>query len=198
MNLPNKITMIRIVLAFIMLILLIFPFYEFNYEFPKYLLAGKVLVDTKYLIAGVIFLVAAFTDFLDGYIARKKNLVTNFGKTMDAIADKVLVNGLLIILAYDGFISILVPVVIITRDIFTDSLKMVIATSSGEAVGASIAGKIKTIFMMVGLTLVLFYNLPFELINLKVADILILIATVMSVVSAVEYFVKNKKYISDK
>lgn len=197
MNLPNKITIVRIVLAFLMLILLTFPFYEFNYEFPKFIIGGKILVNLKYIIAGIIFLVASFTDFLDGYIARKRNLVTDFGKTMDAIADKVLVNGLLIILAYDGFISVIIPVVIITRDIFTDSLKMVIATS-GEAVGASITGKIKTIFMMVGLTLLLFYNLPFELINLKVADLLILVGTVMSVVSGVEYFVKNKKFISDK
>lgn len=197
MNLPNKITMFRIILAFIMLVLLVFPFYAFDYEFPKYLIAGKVLVDTKYIIAGCIFVVAAFTDFLDGYIARKKNLVTNFGKTMDAIADKVLVNGLLIILAYDGFISVIIPVVIITRDIFTDSLKMVIATS-GEAVGASITGKIKTIFVMVGLALILFYNIPFELVNIRVADILLLIGVVMSVVSAVEYFVRNKKFISDK
>lgn len=198
MNLPNKITMVRIILSFIMLIMLVFPFYAFNYEFPKYLIAGKVLVDSKYLIAGVIFLVAAITDALDGHIARKRNLVTNFGKTMDAIADKVLVNGLLIILAYDGFISVVVPVVIITRDIFVDSLKMVIATSSGSAVGASITGKIKTIFMMSGITLVLFYNLPFELISLRIADIFILIGTVMSVVSGVEYFVKNKEFISDK
>ncbi len=197
MNLPNKITMIRIVLAFIMLTLLVFPFYAFNFEFPQYLIAGKVLVDIKYIIAGVIFVVAACTDFIDGYIARKRNLVTDFGKTMDAIADKILVNGLLIILAYDGFISVLVPVIIITRDIFTDSLKMVIATS-GEAVGASVTGKIKTIFMMSGLALILFYNLPFELINLKVADIFILIAVVMAVISAVEYFAKNKNFISEK
>lgn len=194
MNLPNKITMVRIVLAVFVLILLIFPFYEFGYEFPKYLLAGKVLIDVKYIIAGVLFLIASLTDFIDGHIARKYNLVTDFGKVMDAIADKVLVNGLLIILANVGFISVVVPVVVITRDIAVDSIKMVVGSKSA-AVGASITGKIKTIFMMTGLTLILFYNLPFELINLRIADFLILIATVLSVVSGIEYFVKNKKFI---
>ena len=195
MNLPNKITMVRIVLAVIVLVLLIFPFYEFGYEFPNYLLAGKVLIDLKYIIAGVLFLIASLTDFIDGYIARKNNLVTDFGKVMDAIADKVLVNGLLIILANVGFISVVIPVVVITRDIAVDSIKMVVGNKQG-AVGASITGKIKTIFMMTGLTLILFYNLPFELINLRVADFLILIATVLSVVSGIEYFVKNKKLIA--
>lgn len=194
MNLPNKITMVRIFLAIIVLVLLVFPFYEFGYEFPKYLLAGKVLIDIKYIIAGVLFLIASLTDFIDGYIARKYNLVTDFGKVMDAIADKVLVNGLLIILANAGFMSIIIPVVVIIRDIAVDSIKMVAGNKQG-AVGASITGKIKTIFMMTGLTLLLFYNLPFELVNLRIADFLILIATVLSVVSGIEYYVKNRKLL---
>ena len=197
MNLPNKIKMVRIFLAVIVLVLLMFPFYEFGFEFPKYLLAGKVLIDLKYIIAGVLFLIASLTDFIDGYIARKNNLVTDFGKVMDAIADKVLVNGLLIILANVGFISVVIPVVVIIRDIAVDSIKMVVGNKQG-AVGASITGKIKTIFMMTGLTLILFYNLPFELISFRLADFLILIATVLSVVSGIEYFVKNKKFLVEK
>ena len=197
MNLPNKITMVRIFLAVIVLVLLMFPFYEFGFEFPKYLLAGKVLIDLIYIIAGVLFLIASLTDFIDGYIARKNNLVTDFGKVMDAIADKVLVNGLLIILANVGFISVVIPVVVIIRDIAVDSIKMVVGNKQG-AVGASITGKIKTIFMMTGLTLILFYNLPFELISFRLADFLILIATVLSVVSGIEYFVKNKKFLVEK
>ena len=172
-------------------------FLEFGFEFPKYLLAGKVLIDLKYIIAGVLFLIASLTDFIDGYIARKNNLVTDFGKVMDAIADKVLVNGLLIILANVGFISVVIPVVVIIRDIAVDSIKMVVGNKQG-AVGASITGKIKTIFMMTGLTLILFYNLPFELISFRLADFLILIATVLSVVSGIEYFVKNKKFLVEK
>lgn len=117
MNLPNKLTIGRIITAIVILIMLIIPWYNLGINFPTFNVAGKIVVDLKYIIAGVLFVLAALTDFLDGHIARSRNLVTDFGKVMDAIADKVLVNGLLIILAYDGFISIAIPVIIITRDI---------------------------------------------------------------------------------
>ena len=121
MNLPNKITVSRIILAIAILVLLIFPWYQVGIEFPKYIIAKDIIVDLKYLIAAGLFILASVTDFLDGHIARKNHLVTDFGKVMDAIADKVLVNGLLIILAFDGFISIAIPVIIITRDTFVDA-----------------------------------------------------------------------------
>lgn len=191
MNLPNKITVSRIILAVLILIMLIFPWYQVGLEFPKYTINGSIIVDLKYIIAGVLFVIAALTDFVDGHLARKNNMVTDFGKVMDAIADKVLVNGLLVILACNGFISIVVPVVIITRDIFVDSIKMVAGNKKG-AVGASYAGKAKTICVLVGITLVLFYNLPFELWNIKVADILILAGTVLSVISGCQYYLDNK------
>ena len=194
MNLPNKITVARIILAVTILVLLIFPWYQVGVEFPKYVISGNIVVDLKYLIAGVLFIIASVTDFVDGHLARKNNMVTDFGKVMDAIADKILVNGLLVILACNGFISIVVPVVIITRDIFVDSIKMVAGSKKG-AVGASMAGKIKTICMMVGLSLVLFYNLPFELWSIRVADILILAATVLSVISGCQYYIENKELV---
>jgi len=197
MNLPNKITMVRIFLSVLILIILVIPLNLFGIDFPKVLVGGKVLVDVKYFIAGVLFIFASCTDFIDGYIARKYNLVTDFGKVMDAIADKVLVNGVLIILGCTGFISVIVPVVIISRDTIVDSIKMVVGSKNG-AVGASITGKIKTIFMMCGLSLMLFYNLPFELMNIRIADLLILIATVLSVVSGIEYYIKNKKFLFEK
>ena len=197
MNLPNKITVSRIIMAVMILVLLIFPWYQVGVEFPKFSISNNIVVDLKYIIAGILFIVASLTDFLDGYLARKNNLVTDFGKVMDAIADKVLVNGLLVILACNGFISVIVPVVIITRDIFVDSIKMIAGEKKG-AVGARMTGKIKTACMMVGLALVLFYNLPFELWNIKIADILILIATVLSVISGCQYYLDNKDIFSDR
>ncbi len=197
MNLPNKITVTRLILSLIILIILIVPLNDFGINFPKVLVGGKVLVDFKYIISGILFIIASCTDFIDGYIARKYNLVTDFGKVMDAIADKVLVNGVLIILSATGFISVIVPVIIISRDTIVDSIKMVVGNKSG-AVGASVTGKIKTIFMMIGVSLMLFYNLPFELWNLRIADLLILTATVLSVVSGIEYYVKNKKFLFEK
>lgn len=197
MNLPNKITIGRIVLAIIILIMLMIPWYNLGVEFPTYLALGKIVVDLKYVIVGVLFVIAALTDFLDGHIARSRNLVTDFGKVMDAIADKVLVNGVLIMLAYDGFISIAIPVIIITRDIFVDSFKMA-SGKKGKVVAASMMGKIKTICMMVGITLTLFYNLPFELIGINVSYALIIIATVLSVASACQYYYNTKDNFSSK
>lgn len=186
MNLPNKITMTRIVLSVLLLIMLLMPWYNLGVEFPVYQVA-TITVNLKYIIAGIIFLIASTSDFLDGYLARKNNMVTDFGKVMDAIADKLLVNGLLIILAYDRIISIVIPVVIISRDIVVDSCKM-ISGQNGKVVAASIMGKLKTICMMSGLTLTMFYNLPFELVGLPVADILLIAAVILSVISGAQYF----------
>jgi len=194
MNLPNKITMTRVVLSICTLVLLIMPWYQLGIQFPIFTIAGKIIVDTKYLIAGVLFLIASVTDFLDGYIARSENLVTDFGKVMDAIADKVLVNGVLIILAYQGFISILVPILIITRDTVVDAIKMA-SGAKGKVVAASNLGKLKTIFMMIGVTFMLFYNIPFELLHVPFADILILVACILSVISGCQYYFKAKELL---
>ena len=177
MNLPNKLTIGRIIAAIVILIILVVPWYNLGIEFPVYQIAGNIMVDLKYIIVGVLFVLAALTDFLDGHIARSRNIVTDFGKVMDAIADKVLVNGVLIMLAYDGFISIAIPVIIITRDIFVDSFKMA-SGKKGKVVAASFTGKAKTMCMMVGMALTLFYNLPFELIGINVGYALIIIATI--------------------
>jgi CDP-diacylglycerol--glycerol-3-phosphate 3-phosphatidyltransferase len=194
MNLPNKITISRIILSIFTLILLIIPWYQLGIDFKSFTIAGKIIVDSKYIIAGLLFVIASITDFLDGYLARSRNMVTDFGKVMDAIADKILVNGVLIILACNGFISVLVPVIIITRDTFVDSIKMA-SGNKGHVVAASYLGKAKTICMMVGVSLMLFYNLPFELVGLPVADILIIAACILSVISGCEYYYKAKALI---
>ena len=196
MNVPNKITICRIALSILLLIIMIFPVDKMGINFPEFQLAGKLIIDSKYLICGIIFLIASLTDFLDGYLARKYNLVTDIGKVMDAIADKILVNGVLILLATEGYISPIIPVVIVSRDIVVDSIKMVAGQKSG-AVGASMAGKIKTACMLVGITLLFFYDLPFSLANIYPAKAIIMIATVLSVISGIQYYVKNKKYLFD-
>lgn len=198
MNLPNKITMCRLVLAVLVLVLLMFPYGAIGINVPIYKIGTNVTLSLNFIIAGILFIIASFTDFLDGNIARKNNIVTDFGKVMDAIADKILVNGVLIILAYNGNIPLVVPVVIITRDTIVDSIKMV-AGSKGNVVGASIWGKVKTICMMIGLSLVFFSNLPFELIGFRLDYILIVIATILSIYSGIQYFIVNKKFfLEDK
>ncbi len=195
MNLPNKLTMSRIVFTIIIVLVLLLPFNSFGIQIPKIFVREQIVIDVRYLIAGVLFVLASLTDFADGYIARKYNLVTEFGKMSDAIADKVIVNAVLIILSAHGFINPIIPIVIISRDTFVNTIKMV-AGNQGVVIGASLLGKIKTTCMMLGITLMLFYNLPFELYNIRLADFLLLIATVLSVISALQYYNANKQYIS--
>jgi len=197
MNIANKLTIFRIILTLAIIILLLFPFYAINIDFKTYLVDGKILVDSKYIIAGIIFIIAALTDFVDGFIARKYNMVTDFGKLMDAIADKVLVNSVLIILASSNHISPIVAVVIIMRDTIVNSIKM-LAASQGKVVAAIKSGKLKTVCMMTGISLTFFYNLPFELWNVKVSDFLLITATVLSIISAVQYYVMNRDLITKK
>ncbi len=197
MNLPNKLTLGRIITAIIILIMLMVPWYSLGLEFPTFQIAGKIIIDLKYIIAGILFVIAALTDFLDGHIARSRNLVTDFGKVMDAIADKVLVNGLLIILAHDGFISVAIPVIIITRDIFVDAFKMA-SGKKGKVVAASYLGKAKTMCMMCGMALTMFYNLPFELLGINIGYALIIIATILSVASGCQYYYNTKDTFNAK
>ena len=194
MNLPNKLTMVRIFLSVVIIAILVIPFESIGISMYKLYVNESIVVDIKYIISGVLFIIASLTDFLDGYIARKYNLITDLGKMLDAIADKVLVNSVLIILAANGFIHPIIPVIIILRDTIVNSIKMV-AGNKGKVVAAIKSGKIKTACLMVGIVLTLFYNLPFELGNLKVSDVLLIIAAVMSIISGVQYYQMNKKYI---
>ena len=177
MNLANKITMSRIYLAVLMLFVLMFPWYQLGIEFPMLNIIGKINIDSKYLVAGILFVIAALTDFFDGKVARKYNMVTDFGKMIDAISDKILTNTLIIVLACDGMVHPLIAVIIIGRDIVVDSIKMLIG-NKGKAVAAIKVAKYKTASLMVGLALKLFYDLPFSLVSIRIADYLLILAAV--------------------
>lgn len=193
MNLPTKLTVSRIIATFIVIIILIFPFYSIGFQWPQFKV-GTIIISLQYIVAGIIFVLASITDFVDGYLARKNNQVTDLGKMLDAIADKILVNSVLIILAYKGMLPIIVPVVTVLRDTFVDAIKMQ-AASKGKVVAAIKSGKLKTATLMIGTTLAFFYNLPFELIPISVSDFLLLIATVLSVVSGIQYYLLNKELL---
>ena len=196
-NLPNNLTKLRIVLSIIIIVIMLFPFDMVNINLPKYLIDGNIILDVKLLIVAVLFVIASITDYFDGKIARKYNLVTDYGKVMDAIADKILVNGLLIILCGQGYISPVIPVIIILRDTITNTFKM-IAGNNGEVVGAIKTGKFKTAFLMIGLTLKLIGNFPMGLLNIALDDFFLITATVLSVISGIEYYNLYKKYFKIK
>ena len=113
MNLPNKITLIRIFLTCLVVIILLFPFDAVGLTATKLFINEAMVVDLRYFIAGALFIIASLTDFLDGYIARKYKMVTDLGKMLDAIADKFLVNSVLIILASQGLIHPIIPVIVV-------------------------------------------------------------------------------------
>ena len=196
MNFANNLTKSRIIMAIIILTILLFPWSDIHFTFPTFLVAGKVLVDSKYIIAGFIFVMASVTDYLDGQTARKEKKSSDYGAIMDAIADKVLVNGVLIVLAYQGFISVLIPVIIVLRDTIVDALRIG-AASKKVIVKANKWGKLKTATMLMGISLMLFYNLPFEIWNIYLAEILIDVATVLSVASGVIYYFDIKDKVLD-
>lgn len=193
MNLANKITMFRIFLTVVLIVLLLFPFYMVNFELPK-ILVGTISVDVKYLIAAGIFAVASISDALDGYIARSRNMVTDFGKMTDAIADKMLVNSTLIILSAQGMVSPVITVIVVFRDTVVDTIKM-LAGSKGKVVAARKSGKVKTTFLMLGIIFTLCYNLPFELFNLDIANFLLVLATIFAIISGIQYYIDNKEII---
>lgn len=196
MNLPTKLTVLRLILSLVIIVLLCFPFYEIGLQFPTYAV-GAITFESQYIVAGVIFVIASLTDWLDGYLARKNNQITDTGKMLDAIADKVLVNSVLIILAAQGYIHEIVPVVIVLRDIVVNAIKME-AAGKGKVVAAIGSGKLKTATLMIGTTLALFCNEPFEHWGIYVDDILLFVACILSIVSAVQYFNINKELIFPK
>ena len=190
-NVPTKLTFLRLILSVLIIILLIFPFYRVGFEFKTFLF-HSILIDVRYIKCGIIFILASFTDYLDGYLARKNKQVTDFGKFSDAIADKVLVNSVLIIFASQGFIPAIIPVVIIIRDIIVDAIRMNVA-GKGVVQAAKMSGKIKTASLMIGIVLTFFYNLPFELIGLQISKFFLYFGSLMAIVSMVEYYNLNKK-----
>lgn len=187
-----------------LIVLLVFPYSYFAIEVP-YVLNGAV--SLVYLIGAVIFIIAAITDFFDGYFARKLNLITNYGKFMDPIADKLLVNSLLIILiapqfAYHQAVPLILVVLMIGRDIIVDGFRLV-AANQNKVLAANIFGKIKTVLQMIAIVLYLLNDFPFS--NQMtgsappfVSLIIMILATVASVTSGIIYIAKNRHVLSEE
>lgn len=194
MKIANRISFSRIIIAILIIIVLLFPFDSAGITTYKIFVNEAIVIDIKYIIVGILFVAASITDFFDGYIARKRNCCTDFGKMIDAIADKILIDSTLVLLATIGFIHPVIAVIVMIRDVAVDSIKRY-AASRGVVIGSSKLAKIKTILFMISISMILFYNLPFELLNLKIADILLVVATTMSIVSGFEYYGYIKKTI---
>ena len=177
MNLPNKLTVIRVIMVPFFVAFMLYPF------------AGEA---SKY-VALVLFCVASFTDFLDGYLARKNNLVTNFGKFMDPLADKLLVCSALICLSSTGKLATWITLVIIAREFIISGFRLV-ASDSGIVIAASYWGKFKTVSHMTMIILLIldFQNPMFSF----VTSIVIWIGVALTIISLVDYVWKNKQVLT--
>ena len=193
MNLPNKLTLFRIVLVPVLCLVWLFPYDQFGIAFDS-LTIGGISVSYLNLIVLAIFGIASFTDFLDGNIARKKHIVTTFGKFADPIADKLLVNTMLIIMAYKRMIPLVCCIIMILRDIIVDGCRM-IAAQKGVVVSAGMLGKLKTALQMLTIVVILFNNIPFEIWNIPLDEILIWFTTFISIAGGYSYFMQVKEYI---
>ena len=177
MNLPNKITIFRVIMIPVFLVLLLVP----GIPYGNY-------------IATAVFVIACASDAMDGHIARKYNLVTNFGKFMDPLADKLLVCSALICFVELSYMPAWVVIVITAREFIISGFRT-LAADNGVVIAAGVWGKLKTIVQMV-MCIVLLLQLPFGFMNV-VEQILIYLALALTVISLVEYIWKNKNILSE-
>ena len=208
MNLPTKLTLSRIVIVVVMLIGL----FTCDILYMAGILNMPTLgpVNVAYLICFVLFIVASITDALDGKIARKYNLVTDMGKFLDPVADKLLVNLTLIYLALPHFgldkqaiIPVFCVIIMIGRDLIIDAFRLA-AASKGSILAANIFGKLKTVFQMVAIPMVLLNSWPFAYFDadwnnyLRICNIAVYLATAMSLLSLIIYLKQNWHILTEE
>lgn len=212
MNLPTKITVSRIVIIVALIAGLFVMSVIPNWQAPT---LGNTGINLVFLIATIVFLIASLTDYLDGYLARKLNLVTSLGKFLDPVADKLLVNSMVIFLVAPSIFAPYVDpsvqivsfnvwcaIILVARDIIVDALRF-IAAQKKIVIAANIFGKAKTVLQMIAIIIVLLNGFPFNYFDsqwpagIHIADIFVYLATFVSLLSGVIYVVQNRKVLID-
>lgn len=187
MNLPNKLTVLRIILIPIFMLVVLGP-----WNWGVLTFAGTPVLVTQF-VGALIFAVASATDWLDGYLARRDHLVTNFGKFADPLADKMLVMTAFVILVQQGLAPAWVVAIIVCRELAVTGLRLILVEQDGEVLAAAWPGKIKTATQMLAIILLYLNNIFFNNIHVPMAQILLYICLFFTVYSGIEYFVKNKE-----
>ena len=209
MNLPNRITLIRV---FLLPLIVIIPLLaqinpETNFLNKDIIIngvieAGRFNITWSNIIILIIFIGASITDAIDGHIARSRNLVTDFGKFLDPLADKLLVTCAMLVLMEEGRLWGWVVALILAREFAITGLRSV-AAANGTVIAASKYGKLKTITQMVMIIVLLVNNFPFSIIYIHTGVyipcdlILVCLATLLTIISGVDYFIKNKEALKD-
>ena len=201
MNLPNKLTVIRILLVPIMVII---PFLGIQ---------GTILnIPITYIIMDLIFIIASITDKLDGYLARSRNQVTNFGKFLDPIADKILVLAAMLILVEAGNLPAWIPIIVLAREFAVSAYRLIAVEQGGKVIAASNWGKLKTVTQMMAITLAFiningtniffgFVNNTYtglELVINVLTSVMMLISVVATIFSGWDYIKGGKDLLKDR
>ena len=191
MNLPNKLTIFRIILVPIMAII---PFFNF---------------DIKWIVIDIIFILASITDKLDGYIARSKNQITTFGKFLDPIADKILVLAAMLILVEDNRLPAIIPIIVLFREFIVSGYRLIAVEKGGKVIAASIWGKLKTVTQMLALILAFVDQNGFAQCFVGgltgfawwynfITTILMSVSVVAAVLSGIDYIAKGKDLFKEE
>lgn len=191
MNLPNQLTVFRMILIpLFMLVLSISPDWGV-------LAFGGTTLPVTHLVAAIIFIGASLTDLADGKIARKRHLITNFGKFADPLADKLLVMTALIYFVQFDWVPAWMVAIIVIRELAITGLRTLIVENNGKVLAAAMPGKIKTASQMVSISFFLLHDVFFEMINVPFAMIMMWIALIATVYSGIDYFYKNRGVFAD-
>jgi len=182
MNLPNQLTVLRI---FMIPVFMIFALVPFNWGTIDVLGSS---IEVQFLIATIVFAVASFTDWLDGVIARNRQIVSNFGKFADPLADKMLVMTALIILVELGLAPSWIVSIIVCRELAVTGLRLLLVEQGGTVMAAALPGKIKTITQMTAIMLLLLDNFPFAFTGIPLDTILLYTCLFFTVYSGIDYF----------
>ena len=197
MNLPNKLTIFRIILVPIMVII---PFLGID---------GKIFgIPTEWIIIDLIFIIASITDKLDGYLARKNNQVTSFGKFLDPLADKILVLAAMVMLVEMTKLPAWIPIIVLAREFMVSGYRLIAVEKGGEVIAASKWGKLKTVTQMAAIILALVDLNAFgecfsgtlqggDLVLNLIVTILMIIQVIATIFSGADYMKGAKKYMKD-
>ncbi|GGA62482.1 CDP-diacylglycerol--glycerol-3-phosphate 3-phosphatidyltransferase [Ornithinibacillus halotolerans] len=190
MNIPNRITLSRIFLIPIFIVIMSIPFNWGEWDI------GNTTLPITHFVAALIFIIASATDWIDGHYARKHNLVTNLGKFLDPLADKLLVSSALILLVEIELAPAWIVIVIISREFAVTGLRLV-AAGEGIVLAAGKMGKLKTATQMIAIASLLLHNFPFSFISFPFGTIMLYLALFFTVLSGYDYFAKNWHVMRD-
>lgn len=205
---PNYLTILRIIFMVLVIVFILVPINKDLYFLPLNFKKSHSLTNFSIndIIAGAFFVIASLTDFLDGFLARKYNWVSDFGKLWDPLADKLLVNGVLISLSYKQFIPIWIAVILILRDFVVDAFRME-ALRKKVIISAGLNGKLKTFFEMIGIIFIFFFfhfNYKQAIITDQLIDwyliqnLFLIISVWFSISSMIQYFYKINRLKNNK